>query len=148
MELKRIGMIHSPFKTREEAPKSGRLTDRLSEIEIFDEYAEGLLDIETASHLIVLYWFDRANRDCLIVKPPRDDQPHGVFVTRSPCRPNPIAVSVVDFVERKGNRIVVKGLEALDQTPLLDVKMYNAESDSFPDATVGWLKDAEKRKKS
>ncbi len=140
MELKQIGIIKSPYKALSEAPHQGRHSDEVFELHVFDEYVEGLQDVELCTHLIVLYWLHKARRDVLIVKPPHDDKLHGVFSTRSPSRPNPIGFAVVELLERRGNVLVVKGLDAIDGTPLIDIKPYSTELDCVKDAKIGWLK--------
>jgi tRNA-Thr(GGU) m(6)t(6)A37 methyltransferase TsaA len=120
-----IGVIHSPYKARNEAPHQGRFSDTVSEIEIFDTYAEGLTDIEKHPHLIVLSWFDRSDRTVLKATPPHTGIEHGVFATRSPERPNPVGLCVVDLIERKGTRLKVRGLDSIDGTPVIDIKPYS-----------------------
>ncbi|MBZ4687912.1 MAG: hypothetical protein PWQ96_690 [Clostridia bacterium] len=142
MKLKQIGIIHSPYKEKSAAPPQGRMKEDTFEIEILSQFADGLKDIETATHLIILYWLDRAERDKLIANTPWDDEPHGVFATRSPARPNPIAFDIVDLVKREGNKLYVKGMDALDQSPLLDIKPYNSRTDAIPDAKLGWFEKA------
>src|SRR4029079_7183253 len=88
------------------------------------EMAEGLLDIEGFSHLYVLWVFDRADGFSLRAMPPIDDRPHGVFATRSPRRPNPIGLTVVELQGREGHRLRVRGVDMLDGTPVLDIKPY------------------------
>ncbi|MFZ7120882.1 MAG: tRNA (N6-threonylcarbamoyladenosine(37)-N6)-methyltransferase TrmO [Eubacteriaceae bacterium] len=129
MELKQIGIIHSPYKESSQAPPQGRMKDELFEIELFDEYLEGLKDVEKVSHLIVLYWCDKAERDVLTVVTPWEDKPHGVFATRSPRRPNPIAFDIVDLVKIDKNKLLVKKMDALDGSPLLDIKPYSEKID-------------------
>ena len=129
LDLKPIGVIHSPYLKREDAPRQGRLSDRESVIEIFFEYADGLQDIEHHPHLIVLYWLDRSSRMTLKATPPGSGTEHGVFATRSPDRPNPIGFAVADLIRRDGSRLVVRGLDALDSTPLLDLKPYSSGTD-------------------
>ena len=128
-ELKPIGVIHSPYLRRGDAPRQGRLSDRESVIEVFPAYAEGLQDVEFHLHLIVLYWLDRSDRATLKATPPGTGREHGVFATRSPDRPNPIGFAVADLLHRDGNRLVVRGLDALDGTPLLDLKPFSAATD-------------------
>jgi tRNA-Thr(GGU) m(6)t(6)A37 methyltransferase TsaA len=144
MECIPIGVVRSPYKKRGDAPRQGRLADMRAEIRIFDEYAAGLRDVENASHLIVLYWLDRAERGLLFATPPGETRERGVFSTRSPARPNPIGFGVVDLVSRDGNILVVGGLDALDGTPVLDIKPYSPEIDSIPGATGGWRIKAKK----
>jgi len=107
--------------------------------------AEGLLDIEGFSHLYVLWVFDRADGFSLHATPPTDDRPHGVFATRSPRRPNPIGLTVVEVLGRDGSRLRVRGVDMLDGTPVLDIKPYL--SSVPPDAIRrGWLAEAEARR--
>lgn len=128
-EIRPIGSVRSPYKERKDAPRQGRLSDTVSEIVIDEEYLPGLCDVETRSHLIVLSWFDRANRSLLRATPPHTQIEHGVFATRSPDRPNPVAFSVVDLLGRKRNVLRVRGLDALDGTPVIDIKPYSPEID-------------------
>ncbi len=134
MELKQIGVIRSPYKTKDDAPHQGRFSKDVCEIIIFDEFSEGLKDIERFTHLIILYWLHEARRDILLAKPPHDSKIRGVFATRSPNRPNPIGFAVVKLLERKGNVLKIVGLDAIDGTPLLDIKPYSPEIDSIDDA--------------
>jgi tRNA-Thr(GGU) m(6)t(6)A37 methyltransferase TsaA len=141
--LKPIGTIHSPYRKKTDAPFQGRHEMKDCTIEIFEEYEPGLLDIDRCTHLYVLYWQDKGDRKILQTKTPWGPDIHGVFSTRSPNRPNPIGLCVVDFVERKGRFLKVKGLDALDGSPLIDIKPYSASIDAFPDARIGWLRNGE-----
>ncbi|MBO8179789.1 MAG: tRNA (N6-threonylcarbamoyladenosine(37)-N6)-methyltransferase TrmO [Archaeoglobus sp.] len=129
MDLKPIGVVKSPFKTQSDAPRQGRFSDAVSEIVIFDEYADGLYKIENFRYLIVLYWMDRASREKLRVIPPGESEERGVFTTRSPSRPNPIGFCVVEVLEVERNRLKVRWLDALDNSPVIDIKMYSPEID-------------------
>lgn len=129
MVLHAIGVIHSPYHKRGDAPRQGRLSETESMIEIFPAYAEGLQDIEKNKHLIALYWFDRSDRSLLKATPPGSGTEHGVFATRSPERPNPLGFAVVDLLRREDNRLVVRGLDAFDETPLIDLKPYYPDLD-------------------
>ncbi|HTY15109.1 MAG TPA: tRNA (N6-threonylcarbamoyladenosine(37)-N6)-methyltransferase TrmO [Methanoregulaceae archaeon] len=124
-----IGIVHSPYQTRTEAPHQGRFSETVSEIEIFDAYAEGLKDIEKHSHLIILSWFDRSDRTVLLATPPHSGIEHGVFATRSPERPNPVGLCVVELIGRKGTILKVRGLDSLDGTPVIDIKPYFRDLD-------------------
>lgn len=135
LDLHPIGVIWSPYRKRGDAPRQGRLSDTESTIEILPAYAEGLQDIEMNKHLIALYWFDRSDRSLLRATPPGSGVEHGVFATRSPERPNPIGFAVVDLIGRDGNRLTVRGLDAFDGTPLLDLKPY------YPDLDCIWDQD-------
>jgi tRNA-Thr(GGU) m(6)t(6)A37 methyltransferase TsaA len=138
MDLVPIGLIHTPYSSRKDAPHQGRDSQEICEIELFSEYAHGLLDLERCTHLIVLYWLHLADRCCLIARPPRDGKEHGVFATRSPNRPNPIALDVVELLEVDGCRLVVRGMDALDGSTLLDIKPYSSGIDSIEGARIGW----------
>jgi tRNA-Thr(GGU) m(6)t(6)A37 methyltransferase TsaA len=128
--VRTIGIIHSPYLSRDDAPRQGRFSDALITLEILPEFAEGLQDIEKEPHLIVLYWLDRSDREKLKAIPPHTGIEHGVFATRSPDRPNPIGICIVKLVRREGNLLFVRGLDAIDGTPLLDIKPYSLDLDS------------------
>lgn len=129
IELYPIGYVTSPYKTQGDAPRQGRLSDTISEIVIDPKYWSGLLDIENKRHLFILSWFDRANRDTLRAVPPQDTEEHGVFAIRSPNRPNPIALCVVDLLKVNNGILTVRGLDAFDGTPVIDIKPYARDID-------------------
>ena len=133
-----IGRIRTPWTRREDCPKNARESDAICTIEVDERWADALTDVETCSHLFVLYWMDRARRDLVLQVPRHSGEPRGSFALRSPVRPNPIAASVVRLIERKGHVLSVAGLDCLDGTPLLDLKPYFASTDAVPDAVVGW----------
>jgi formylmethanofuran dehydrogenase subunit E len=139
MELRPIGIIHTPYKTAGDAPFQGRSSSETCEIEIFKEYEAGLKDIDRCTHLILLYWLDRADDRVLQTHTPHDTDIHGVFATRSPARPNPIGFHVAELIERKGNVLKIRGLDALDKTPLIDIKPYSSGIDAIGDASIGWF---------
>lgn len=124
IELKKIGIIHSKYKSSEEAPRQGKYSNEESIIEIYPEYFNALDGLENISSIIVLYWCDRANREILKSKPPFMTEEYGVFSIRSPHRPNPIAICVCNIISIEKNTIRVKGLDALDKSFLLDIKRY------------------------
>jgi tRNA-Thr(GGU) m(6)t(6)A37 methyltransferase TsaA len=132
-----IGRIHTPWKRREDCPKNGRQTDSVCTITVDPRWQQALLGIETCSHLIVLYWMDRARRDLVVQLPRHSQNKRGTFALRSPVRPNPIALSVVRFIGVEGTRLSVVGLDCLDDTPLLDIKPY-LPAEAVPDARVEW----------
>jgi len=143
-----IGHVRSPYTQTSEVPKGlGAKHDAEGVLEILPEFAPGLLDIEGFSHLYVIWAFDRSEGFDLTAHPPSDNRPHGVFATRSPLRPNPVALSVVELVSRDGNKLRVRGVDMLDGTPILDIKPYLS---NVPDEKLrrGWLAEAEARKKS
>jgi tRNA-Thr(GGU) m(6)t(6)A37 methyltransferase TsaA len=135
-----IGRIHTPWKERKDCPKNARESDAICTIEIDPAFADGLKDVETCSHLVVLYWMDKAPRNLVLQVPGHYGTQHGTFALRSPARPNPIAMSVVKLVGVSGSKLSVVGLDCLDGTPLLDLKPYFASTDSVPNAVVGWHK--------
>src|SRR3954470_12435839 len=138
-----IGVVRSPFTSTKQIPKRpGAKHEEEGVLEIRPNPAEGLADSEGFSHLFVLWIFDRIDGYDLTAHPPSDDKPHGVFATRSPRRPNPIGLTVVELLGRDGCRLRVAGLDMLDGTPILDLKPYlsNVAADAL---RRGWLAEAE-----
>lgn len=136
-----IGCIRTPWKTRAECPKNGRESTAACTVELETRYAQGLQQVETVSHLLLLYWMDKARRDLILQAPRQYAAQRGTFALRSPVRPNPIAASVVKLVKIEGTKLTVTGLDCLDGTPLIDIKPYFASTDAVADATVGWHQD-------
>jgi formylmethanofuran dehydrogenase subunit E len=120
-----------------EAPHQGDET--VSQIEVYPEFADGLTDIDGFSHLHVFYWLDRSRSYDLMVKTPWDDGLHGLFATRSPGRVNPIGYAVAELIRREGNILIVKYLDAVDKTPVLDIKPYIPEIDAKKGVRRGWF---------
>ncbi len=141
-----IGIIHTPFKGQESVPVQPVFgKDIEGRVEVFEEYSDGLQDIDGFSHIILIYHLHKSKGFNLKVKPHWSDQLHGVFTTRSPRRPNPIGISVVELIEVKGNTLIIRGIDILDETPLLDIKPYIPEFDSFNVKKIGWFqKEIEK----
>jgi tRNA-Thr(GGU) m(6)t(6)A37 methyltransferase TsaA len=131
IELYPIGHVRSPYRQRGDAPRQGRLSETVSEIVIDPSFQPGLFRIGEKKHLFVLCWFDRADRTKLRATPPHNPVEHGVFATRSPDRPNPIALSIVDLIEVNEGILRVRGLDALDGTPVIDIKPYSSEIDAL-----------------
>lgn len=129
MELNPIGVVNSSYNSKNGSPHQGRFSDELSKIRIFDRYIEALDGVERCQHLIVLYWFDQAERVLLKVVPHGRIKKRGVFSTRAPVRPNPIGFCVVKLVEMESNCLTVKWLDALDNSPVLDIKPFWPEID-------------------
>jgi tRNA-Thr(GGU) m(6)t(6)A37 methyltransferase TsaA len=120
-----IGAIHTPWKNRDDCPKNPREAQGIPcTIDVDPRYGAALAGLERVSHVVVLYFMDRARRDLVLQVPRHLGEPRGTFALRSPVRPNPIAVSVVPLVEIEGTRLTVTGLDCLDGTPLLDLKPY------------------------
>lgn len=135
-----IGTIHSPFATCEGMPiqPAGARGVR-GQVEVDEQFAAGLKDLDGFSHVILLYHFHQAKACSLLVTPFLDAEPRGVFSTRAPRRPNPIGLSVVEIERIDGCTIHVKGIDVLDGTPLLDLKPYVPAFDHAPGARTGWL---------
>ena len=147
IKLRSIGIIHTPYKEPKGIPIQGRFKKGIiGLVEVFPEYQRGLKDIEGFSHLILIYYFDRAKEENLIGKPFLEDEPHGIFAIRSPKRPNHIGFSIVKLEKIKNNLITFSEVDILDGTPLLDIKPYITDFDSYPEAKNGWYekRDIEK----
>jgi tRNA (adenine37-N6)-methyltransferase len=142
MEFTPIGVIHSPYKKKEQCPIQPLYAPEAEgRVEVFERYAEGLKDIELFSHLYLLYFFDRSGEVQLVRPTFLDDQPHGIFACRHPGRPNGIGISIVKLARREGNVLVVRGIDVLDGTPLLDIKPYIPRFDAIESASNGWVED-------
>ncbi|HLH36772.1 MAG TPA: tRNA (N6-threonylcarbamoyladenosine(37)-N6)-methyltransferase TrmO [Alloacidobacterium sp.] len=145
-QMRPIGFVKSPYRESKEIPKGfGVKHDAEGVLEIASEFEPGLTDIEGFSHLFVIWAFHRSEGFELLGKPPIDDRLHGVFATRSPRRPNPIGLTVVEFLSREGTRLHVRGVDMLDGTPILDIKPYLS---SIPTEQLrrGWITEAETKK--
>jgi tRNA-Thr(GGU) m(6)t(6)A37 methyltransferase TsaA len=142
-----IGFVRTSYTDTSQVPKGlGAKHEAEGELEILPEFEAGLTDIDGFSHLVVLWCFDRAEGFELYSKTPTDGLPHGVFATRSPRRPNPIALTIVELLGRDGPRLRVRGVDMLDGTPILDIKPYLS---NVPEEKLrrGWLAEAETQKK-
>jgi tRNA-Thr(GGU) m(6)t(6)A37 methyltransferase TsaA len=147
MNFHPIGVVRSAYTDTSQVPKGlGASHQAEGVLELSSELEAGLADIEGFSHLYVIWVFDRAGACELEAWPPSDDRPHGVFATRSPQRPNPIGLTVVELLRREGVRLHVRGIDMLDGTPILDIKPYL--SNVPPEALRrGWLAEAEARRR-
>jgi tRNA-Thr(GGU) m(6)t(6)A37 methyltransferase TsaA len=145
LSMQPIGYVKSPYAKTQEIPKGlGAKHETEGVLEIRAEFEGGLKDIEGFSHLFVIWAFDRSEGFSLEVTPPTDDRPHGVFATRSPRRPNPIGLTVVELLGREGASLRVRGIDMLDGTPILDIKPY-LSSVPAEELRRGWLAEAEAR---
>jgi tRNA-Thr(GGU) m(6)t(6)A37 methyltransferase TsaA len=143
--MRPIGYVRSSYRDTGEIPKGlGAKHEAEGDIEILEEYAAGITDIEGFSHLFVIWVFDRVEGFDLMASPPSDNRSHGVFATRSPRRPNPIGLSIVELIGRQGSKLRVRGIDMLDGTPVLDIKPYLT---NVPHEQLrrGWLAEAEAR---
>jgi tRNA (adenine37-N6)-methyltransferase len=141
-----IGTIHSPFTDPAGMPiqPAGAAGVRGS-IVIYPVFQAGLQDLSGFSRIIILYPFHRSHGYSLAVTPFLDTEPHGVFATRAPRRPNAIGLSIVRLVAVNGNELVIEGVDILDGTPLLDIKPYVPAFDAYPDEKAGWLEGCKDR---
>ena len=142
-----IGFVSSPYKDGSKIPKGlGTKHEADGVLNILPEFAQGLTDIEGFSHLFVIWEFNRSQGFELMGTPPADNRQHGVFATRSPYRPNPIALTVVKLLRREGASLHVCGVDMLDGTPILDIKPC-LSGIPFEELRRGWLAEAEARQK-
>jgi len=126
-----IGVIHSPYKEGKDIPIQGRFKDDVEAwVELNDEYAKGLNDLENFSHCILLYYFHKSHKENIEGKPFLEEDKHGIFAIRSPHRPNHIGVSIVKIKSIKGNKLYFTEVDMFDGTPLLDIKPYVKHFDS------------------
>ncbi len=144
-KMQPIGFIRSPFHYTGDIPK-GLGAEHKTEgmLEVLAEFEAGLQDIEGFSHLFVIWVFHKSEGVELVGTPPSDHRPHGVFATRSPYRPNPIGVTVVQLLRREGRLLYLRGVDMLDGTPVLDIKPYLSNV-PVEDLKRGWLAEAESR---
>ena len=139
-----IGVIHSPFTEKDQAPIQASRSQAIGEVEIDPKFIEGLQDLEGFSHIFLLYAFHCSSGFSLHVKPFLDHTERGLFATRYPCRPNPIGISVVRLLSRKENILSIEGVDVLNNTPLLDIKPYVPDFDVRTDVRVGWYETRSK----
>ena len=140
MRLRGIGRLRTPFRTMAECPRNGRQMEPTPDCvaEVDAAFRAGLSGVETFSHLVLLYWLGPQGEG-LTVTPPFDGRERGVFATRAPVRPNPVGLSVVSLHGVEEGRLVVRNLDCLDGTVLLDIKPYLPSTDAEAEASMGWL---------
>jgi len=131
--LNAIGIIRSSLKTIQDSPPSGKHELQEATLEIFPSYCLGLSGMHDLSHIIVCYWLHQADREVLRVYPhgDRNKEMIGVFCNRSPLRPNPIAISRVEILEVGVNKVLVKGLDAIDGSQIIDIKSSSSCNDKI-----------------
>lgn len=136
-----IGIIRTPFGSPEGMPIQPAGADHVEgTVEVEESYAEGLRNIDGFSHCILLYHFHAsADTASLQVEPFLDEEKRGVFATRAPQRPNQIGLSVVEIDSITGSEVTVRGIDVVDETPLLDIKPFVPDFDVPDDADTGWL---------
>jgi tRNA-Thr(GGU) m(6)t(6)A37 methyltransferase TsaA len=130
-----IGRVRTPWASLEQCPKNtAARRDVDATVELDARYAAGLKDIGLMSHLILLYWLHQSARNLIIQAPSHAPQPRGVFALRSPVRPNPIGLAVVELVKAEGPLLTIRNIDCVDGTPLLDIKPYFTSTDCYPEA--------------
>ncbi len=136
-----IGHIESPFAEGDDVPIQPSFSDAFGTITIDPEYVEGLTELDGFSHIILIYYFDRATTVDLKVVPYLDDKPKGIFAIRHPNRPNKLGFSIVQLVKIEKNKLLVKGIDVLNGTPLIDIKPFVPEFDvkGIEQTEIGWL---------
>lgn len=140
--FKVIGFFHGNTTSKHRAPRQPDATlgiDGTIELMKGQDFEQALQDLETFSHIWLIYGFHSAKGWKPMVLPPRGDKKRGVFATRSPYRPNPIGISVVKLAKISGLKIHVQGTDLLDGTPIYDIKPYIPYADSISDANAGWI---------
>ncbi|RLC48220.1 MAG: tRNA (N6-threonylcarbamoyladenosine(37)-N6)-methyltransferase TrmO [Candidatus Cloacimonadota bacterium] len=138
--IKPIGIIHTPYKEAKDIPIQGKFRKEIKgTVEVFKEYEQGLKDIQGFSHLILLFYFHKSNKECVIGRPYLEDEEHGIFAIRSPHRPNHIGISIVRLLKRKKNILYIQEIDIFDGTPLLDIKPYVKHFDNRDNIRCGWL---------
>lgn len=143
-QVKAIGVIHTPFKEPSGTPIQPAFSGETpGEVILFHEYEDALADVEVFERIWLVFWLHRSRPFRLKVVPYLDTQERGLFATRAPGRPNPLGLSAVRLVERRGNILKISGVDMLDKTPLLDIKPYIPRFDSFPGSTAGWIEQVD-----
>jgi tRNA-Thr(GGU) m(6)t(6)A37 methyltransferase TsaA len=136
-----IGMFHTPFKSLKGIPIQSTISNMQGKLEVFPEYKAGLKDLSGFSHLYCIYYFDMVKLPVpLQSKPFLDNEKRGVFSIRTPFRPNPLGISILEIIEIRANIIHVKNVDVLDKTPILDLKPYISRFDNVKSTKTGWLK--------
>jgi len=136
-----IGIIHTPFNGFDKIPRQGRFAEDTSAYaEIFDEFAEGMKDLDTFTHAHLIFYFHKKDEELQLLQYPKGrNAPRGVFSIRSPLRPNKIGLTIVKIVSVEKSILRFTGADMIDGTPLLDIKPYVPEIDCYPDAGKGWF---------
>lgn len=149
IEYRPIGLIHTPHETTGATPiQPSRARGARGRVEIFEDYVEGLDDLDGFSHIILLYHLHRSNGYRLRVTPFLDTQPRGLFATRAPWRPNPIGLSVVRLIGVEGGDLTVQDVDMLNGTPVLDIKPYVKEFDQRQEVRLGWFESGLNRSRT
>ncbi|APG48988.1 tRNA (N6-threonylcarbamoyladenosine(37)-N6)-methyltransferase TrmO [Phaeobacter porticola] len=137
-EITPIGVVRTGFSEVSDCPMSGRRNATASRIEIAPEYQAALHNIALASHLWVLYWLHRSDRNARVRRARGNQVARGVFASRAPNRPNPIGLSAVQLLDHTDGILTISGLDCIDGTPVVDLKPVVPQEDARPDATIRW----------
>jgi tRNA (adenine37-N6)-methyltransferase len=149
IEFRPIGVVHSAFKEQQGTPIQPVFAQNArGKVEIFEPYRAALKDLNGFSRVWLIYYFDRAKTWEPLVVPYRDVHQRGLFATRAPARPNAIGISAVKLVLVEQGAIEVEEIDVLDGTPVLDIKPYVPNFDSYPDEKAGWLDNGPVNKKT
>jgi tRNA (adenine37-N6)-methyltransferase len=142
IKFKLIGVIHSPYRNPSDVPRPADISaESRGQMEIFDEYTEGLADLEGFSHIEIIFSFHLSKIPSLKARPPFDNREHGVFATHSPHRPNAIGLTVVRLESVEGNMLNISGIDMVEGTPVLDIKPYIPKVKPDEKIRLGWLED-------
>jgi tRNA-Thr(GGU) m(6)t(6)A37 methyltransferase TsaA len=133
-----IGRIRTPWTSREMTPRQGRHDGPVCRLEIFEPWAPALKGVDFYSNLEVIYWLHQSRRDLVLQSPKNNGNTRGAFSLRSPVRPNPIGTSIVKLVGVEGTTVLVRGLDCLDKTPLIDIKPDRCEFTPLAAASRGF----------
>ena len=149
MHLIPISIIHSPYRSKEECSiHPAYASNSADRVEVFGDYEAGLKDVESFSYIYLHYLFNRAGDIQLVHPTLLDDEPHGVYASRHPCRPNRMGLSIVRLERREGNSLIISGIDVLDGMPLLDIKPYIPRYDLIEESTEGCVGNKERTSKS
>lgn len=144
-----IGILKTPFDLPADMPIQPLSSKGAKgKAIVFPEFSDGLYDLDGFTHVIVIYYMHRVRRQELIVTPFFDTSPHGVFATRAPVRPNPLGISVLELEKIDGNTLYLLNVDMLNGSPLIDIKPYMPDFDSFPSAKAGWYDKIESKPES
>lgn len=146
MQLMQIGTINTPLRESKGAPIQPYASKINGTVQIFEQYAEALQDVEGFERIWLIFWCHKSKSPQMKVIPYMDDVPHGVFATRSPSRPNPIGISSVRLQRIEGLNLYVTNVDMLDKTPLLDIKPYISQFDSYHTVRNGWFDNVASKK--
>lgn len=143
ISLRKIGTLYSPYKNTDYMPRQPKFAEGVRGTVIIEpEFIEGLRDLDGFSHIYLICYLHKVQGYKLSAHPPMDNKSHGVFATRSPCRPNPISLSVVKLISIKENLLTIENVDILDGTPVLDIKPYTPTFNLDEPVRFGWLESA------